>query len=270
MPPPSVIKKIGIEIEAGFIPCKRCAYGEYNDKRRTYSVECRHVIPEVAISKLACGWDIGTDGSLDADLKGAPTSLREVRTSPPTNSVKKLISDMKLIWPYINDFNNSMSMHAHISFGGTKKGLKVVKNIGTWEYVDHFQKEIGKRFPEVLNRIKKISYARFLNTERGFLQSGKYSSVNVFDSISEHGSIEFRAFCLAPEISRAIEYITFLDNDTASFIKDVLNGKIKPKCVIRADLLRRYLEINGYRGDIYSVVNENDDDDNDDDYEHDW
>jgi len=256
--PETYIRAWGVEIEAGWRPCDECLESHYasittssvcdycntplkkdtdyliehmyltcekcnNKNPAMYTVSyhnCMHFLPK----PLACGWHIDYDGTINIRGK-EPSKAHEIKTYPPATDREKLENDLILMFSSINEINDSMGMHIHVSY----PKWSTYRAIASWAFVNQFQQGLEKAFPEVWDRINSGGWARMYTDEYNFdRECWGRRAVNTLAAFNRHGTNEFRAFGLPKTGERAVEYVRYLDSNITNFMHKVESREIVP------------------------------------------
>lgn len=211
-----MIDKIGAELEFGT---------NYADKTILRNVK---------------GTDITGDGSIHAKkATRAREILLQATKIKDIDGLKQRVLGLK---KYVNETNNSMGFHIHVSFKNHSDYAKIYN----YNFYREFIKEYAKNFTtkEELSRLNNSYCSRYKslkhfsnNTSQQVLseyKSNRYFAVN-YNSYNIHNTIEFRIFP-ANNPERLIQYIDF----TVNFIKDWLKkSRMKTSLVYNLNLRKR-------------------------------
>ncbi len=171
----------------------------------------------------ACGWDVDYDESIDTCAASAEL------VSPVYDKLHLLKHDLKTLYPYIVDANNSMGFHIHI---GVPRPVYYL--LSSWGFVDFFQQKVGDEFPEVRSRLTNHfcgawggpggsppnrygvgpdwprNHTLQVQAPGKYSQNGndRYKAINYCYGL--HKTIEFRLFPAVNDYHEAFEYLDFV------------------------------------------------------------
>jgi len=248
----SIISKWGVEIEAGFIPyCGGVGKCSINEK----GGYCDHsTIDKGDFPPL---WEIHHDGSVRVERMSGSSSVPGEVVSPPIENLSELKTQIEKVYERINRINSSMGFHVHVSMP-----KKIYYTLSSWDYIEWFQSNARRLFPEVAERIdrrdegtyraedtSRVNYCKAFSTSKDFLKAYKeqvtrkdkhafrYTSLNY--AWARFRTIEYRAFPMQRSAGKLFTYLDFILENISSFLeKNKSNEIIKEKTEKDKDALK--------------------------------
>ena len=178
------------------------------------------------------GWCNSSDGSIDIEEDNS-TSI-EFNSCVYNNTrggMKRMRTDFKKIIPYINDINESMGLHIHISF----KQKRFYKILCSYDFVRFFQNRYRRNFRKECEQERMWNeYCKFYDDAGEFnrerkenFECGKDFSIN-FGAYEYHKTIEFRIFPATKSFRTFNRYANFLKKTVKLYIRTHRRVSIHP------------------------------------------
>ncbi|MHA1880432.1 MAG: amidoligase family protein [Candidatus Heimdallarchaeota archaeon] len=215
------INKIGVELEAGYVPD----------------------LPAEKIKKL--GWKITTDGSIR--IKQIGNHAYEI-VSPPISNIKQLYKGVRFVYRFVREVNESMGLHIHVSF----KKKTYYQKVASMSFFYYFLKKLERsdlinEIPNLLYRLQSCSWASNkicphqiddqIIAERK-MGTIRYTAINFCRTL--HNTIEIRIFPAVSEPEQVFKCVNFSIRAINSYLAKQLR---KQYDLIEKDVEKRKLLI---------------------------
>lgn len=225
---PKHILNIGYEIETGLKrSCERYKYevNEFGDRKATINTSKDYKEFEKYVKDKK--FNLNSDGSIHTNSYAMELNSRVYTDIKTKEDLKVILEDIKPLFSFIEDCNNSMGLHFHISF----KSLVDYYTLLDYEFFKLFVEKYKTKFTDSKEQYRlnngfcksSIEEKEFNKITRlqlkSYCKNARYTAIN-YNSFNIHKTIEFRIFPSVNNLKKFEDYLYFLYDTIIKYLKE--------------------------------------------------